>query len=155
MSYVYIAEADISIRDAKSWKDQLDRCVQLRDNERRAAESAAKEVELKMQTLLEEQNATDSQCRHAQNANIHFRSTIDSLRSQISDIQLELMQSHKSRESEVTALKSALREAQLECKERGRLQTKAERDFEELKEQFKVEIMSAERRLGDENKVLR
>ena len=150
-----VAEAEISIRDAKSWKDQLDRCVQLRDNERRATESAMKDVESKMQKLLEEQNLIESQCRQAQNENIHYRNTIDSLRSQIGDIQLELLQSQKAKDSEISSLKSVIRESQLECKERNRLQTKAERDYEELKEKFKLEIMSVEKRLGDENRMLR
>ena len=150
-----IAETEIAIRDAESYKFQYDKCIELRDNERKATVTAIKELESKIHSLIEENNIKETNGREAMSNNVHYRNTIDSLRSQLEHTRMNHLQTLSSKDEEVTILQSNIRDLKKEMNERVRLQTKAERDLEDLKEKFKFEIVNVERRLGEENRVLR
>jgi myosin protein heavy chain len=150
-----LAENEKVLRETKSTKEEADRAHQSLENERRATEHAMKEMHARLNELAIQKEEESSKKFEVQELNTDYRLTIDKLRNQVDSMTMQFMQLERTKETDSVALRTLVRELQRDATEKSRALLKAQKDLDDLREQSQVQIQDLERKLGDENSMIR
>lgn len=143
-------EADQQVRDGKSATDSLRRLEHVHNDERRALESALKETRSALAAAVLAKDEEASKKVDILEMNKELRQVVDKLRLDVDSIQGQLNASERSRLSEVSTLKTTVREQQKELLEKTRTISRRSKDVEDCKEELELKMTTNEQRMTEE-----
>jgi len=143
-------EADKQIREGKSATDTLRRLEHVHSDECRSLENTIKELRDSLAAALISKDEEASKKVDVVEMNKELRQVVDKLRLDLDSIQGQLNASERSRLSEVSTLKSTVREQQKDLLEKTRAIGRKAKDFDDLLEESEMKLGQTVARLQED-----
>ena len=145
-----VVEAEKALREAKSYREQLERMHRLREDERKGVDQHVHELEEKVAKATVGYEEEKSRREEAQDANKDLRSLIDKLRAQMDGVRVQVHQAEKGREAELLTAKATARDVQRQLTERTRQLSRKTKEADDLKAGSEAQLASLERKYQEE-----
>jgi myosin protein heavy chain len=145
-----IVVTEKALRDGQSAKENLERMIKIKENERKAADAHMLELERKILAVTGCIEEEKSKRIEVQELNKDLRSTIDKLRVHAEMVKTQQQQVDKGKSLELQTIKTQTREFQRHLLERTRDLSKRSKELEEIKASNETYLASIERRYGEE-----
>ena len=143
-------ETEKSIRDGRAATNNYGRMMALHEEERKATESALRELTDKLHSAAVASEEEVGRRLEVQDLNKELRMTIDKLRSELTEYQVDLLQLKAQKDSEVESLRTSVREVQKDSWEKARKLSKKTKEYEDLKENMDSNVSHVERKYSNE-----
>lgn len=148
-------ESDRSVKDSKIAKGNYDRLLVVHDEERRSVEGIVKEIGDKLQATIIIKEEEVSRRVELQEMAKELRLTVDRLRSDADEYQVQLTQVNRYKDNEINTLKATIREIQRENFDKTRKLTMKSKELDECRTHIDTNVASIEKRYHDENELLK
>jgi chromosome segregation ATPase len=148
-------EAENAARECKSMKDSGDRNYRLNMEERQAVKVSLKELSEKLISVNINKEQETAKRIDMQEQNKELRLTIDKLRTQLDNLRSQLMQLERSKDADMSSLKTSAREQGKDLADKTRVLSKRSKELEELRATMSGQIAAVEQKFQDENALYR
>jgi len=145
-----VIEAEKSIREAKSYREQLERMHRLREDERKGVDQHVHDLEDKVAKVTAGYEEEKTRREEVQDANKDLRSLIDKLRAQMDGVRVQVQQAEKGREAELLTAKATARDVQRQLVDRTRQLSRKTKEMDDVKAAYEAQLASLERKYQEE-----
>lgn len=145
-----MVEAEKAIREAKSYREQLERMHRIREDERKGVDQHVHDLEEKVTKTTSSYEEEKSRREEVHELNKDLRSIIDKLRLQMDAVRSQVHGAEKAREAELLSARATVRDTQRQLVEKTRTLARKNKELDDLKGAFESQLAVAERKFGEE-----